>query len=137
MTADGLTKTLDPRVTAGDLGDLTGIGTVAVGADRANDLDAGIGDTVRLRLGDGARTKLRVVALYERSLGLGEFMLTREALAGHVTAGAGAAVLIRTDHRATDSAVRDALAPYSGMRVRPAVADDVRIARPHPARTTP
>ncbi|WP_442815399.1 ABC transporter permease [Streptomyces sp. NBC_01324] len=129
VTADQLSGTLDARVTAGDPARLTGRGTVAVGRDRADELGAGVGDTVRLRLGDGARVRLRVVAVYERSLGLGEFMLPREALAAHVSAPRDRQVLVRSKDGAGDaaSAVRRALAPYAGLDVRPAAADDVRI----------
>ncbi|WP_371630895.1 ABC transporter permease [Streptomyces sp. NBC_00341] len=129
VTADQLSGTLDARVTAGDPARLTGRGTVAVGRDRADELGAGVGDTVRLRLGDGARVRLRVVAVYERSLGLGEFMLPREALAAHVSAPRDRQVLVRSKDGDGDavSAVRRALAPYPGLDVRPATADDVRI----------
>ncbi|OKJ37295.1 FtsX-like permease family protein [Streptomyces sp. CB01580] len=131
VTADRLTGALDPHVTAGDLADLVGRGTIAVGEDRAADLDAGIGDTVELRLGDGTRVAPRVVAVYERSLGLGEFMLPREALAAHTTAPLDRSVLVRTDGSpASADAVRRALAPYPGARVRAATPDDVRIDPP-------
>ncbi|WP_405749882.1 FtsX-like permease family protein [Streptomyces sp. NBC_00012] len=130
VTADQLSGTLDPRVTAGDPADLTGSGTVAVGEDRASDLGVGIGDSVELRLGDGTEVRLRVVALYERALGLGEFMLPREALAGHVSVPRDQQILVRSADGGAASAVRRALAPYPGARVRPATADDVRIAPP-------
>ncbi|MFB6501175.1 MULTISPECIES: FtsX-like permease family protein [unclassified Streptomyces] len=132
VTADGLSGTLDPGVTAGDLAGLRGRDTVAVGEDRAADLDIGTGDTVELRLGDGARVRLRVVALYERALGIGEFMLPRELLAGHVSAPYDQQVLIRSaDGGAVAApALRRALAPYPGARVGAATADDVRIAPP-------
>ncbi|MFG2596401.1 FtsX-like permease family protein [Streptomyces sp. NPDC048462] len=127
VTADQLSGTLDARVTSGDPADLTGRGTVAVGKDRAGELGAGVGDMVRLRLGDGSEVRLRVVAVYERSLGLGEFMLPREALAAHVSAPRDRQILVRSKGGDTASAVRRALAPYEGLRVRAATADDVRI----------
>ncbi|WP_371602582.1 ABC transporter permease [Streptomyces sp. NBC_01220] len=128
VTADQLSGTLDARVTAGDPAALTGRGTVAVGEDRADDLDVGVGDEVALRLGDGTRVRLRVVALYARSLGLGEFILPREALAGHVSAPLDQQILVRSRDGDATSAVRAALAPYEGLDVRTARADDVRIA---------
>ncbi|MEU2128738.1 FtsX-like permease family protein [Streptomyces sp. NPDC018352] len=128
VTADQLSGTLDPRVTAGDPADLTGRGTVAVGEDRASDLGVGVGDSVELRLGDGTEVRLRVVALYERALGLGEFMLPREALAGHVSVPRDQRILVRSADGGAAPAVRRALAAYPGVRVRPATADDVRIA---------
>ncbi|MET7642143.1 ABC transporter permease [Streptomyces sp. NPDC005426] len=127
VTAGRLPGTLDPRVTAGDPARLTGRGTVAVGEDRAGDLGVGVGDTVRLRLGDGTRVRLTVVALYARSLGLGDFLLPREALAGHVSAPRDQQILVRSADGDATSAVRRALAPYKGLAVRPATADDVRI----------
>ncbi|ROQ70494.1 putative ABC transport system permease protein [Streptomyces sp. 840.1] len=127
VTADQLSGTLDARVTSGDPADLTGRDTVAVGRDRAGELGAGVGDLVRLRLGDGTRVRLRVVAVYERSLGLGEFMLPREALAAHVSAPRDRQILVRSKGRDAASALRRALAPYEGLRVRAATADDVRI----------
>ncbi|MFE2931861.1 FtsX-like permease family protein [Streptomyces sp. NPDC059278] len=130
VTADQLAGTLDPHITAGDPADLTGRGTVAVGEDRASDLDLGIGDSVELRLGDGAEVRLRVVALYERALGLGEFMLPRETLAGHASDPRDQLILVRSADGGAAAAVRHALAAYPGAQVRPATADDVRIAPP-------
>ncbi|WP_164493921.1 ABC transporter permease, partial [Streptomyces sp. ADI98-10] len=136
VEARGLSGTLDPRVTAGDLDRLAGRDTVAVGADRAKSLDVGPGDRVALRLGDGTRVEPRVVAVYEHELGLGEFLFPREALAGHVSAARDGAVLIRTGATPGPdpaAAVREALAPYGGgVTVRAATADDVRIAPPVP-----
>ncbi|MFI8437481.1 ABC transporter permease [Streptomyces sp. NPDC079020] len=137
VTASQLSGTLDPQVTAGSLDRLTGRGTVAVGTDRADDLGVGTGDTVELRLGDGTQVKLKVVALYERALGIGEFLLPREALAPHVTTARDQSVLIGTAQgagresrsgAASAADVQRALAPYGGVQVRPATADDIRIA---------
>ncbi|MER6115279.1 ABC transporter permease [Streptomyces sp. NPDC001743] len=127
VTADRWAGTLDARVTAGDLAGLTGRGTVALGEDRADDLDVGVGDEVKLRLGDGTQVRPKVVAIYERSLGLGEFMLPREVLAGHVSAPRDQQILVRSADGDATAAVRRALAPYKGLDVRPATADDVRI----------
>ncbi|MFI7082318.1 FtsX-like permease family protein [Streptomyces anulatus] len=134
VEARGLSGTLDPGVTAGDLDRLTGRDAVAVGADRAKSLDVGPGDRVALRLGDGTRVEPRVVAVYEHELGLGEFLFPREALAGHVSAARDRVVLIRTGGEAgadPAASVREALAPYGGgVTVRAATGDDVAIAPP-------
>ncbi|MEI5035015.1 ABC transporter permease [Streptomyces sp. S1A(2023)] len=134
VEARGLSGTLDPGVTAGDLDRLTGRDAVAVGADRAKSLDVGPGDRVALRLGDGTRVEPRVVAVYEHELGLGEFLFPREALASHVSAARDQAVLIRTGGASgadPAAAVRQALAPYGGgVAVRAATGDDVAIAPP-------
>ncbi len=134
VEARGLSGTLDPGVTAGDLDRLTGRDAVAVGADRAKSLDVGPGDRVALRLGDGTRVEPRIVAVYEHELGLGEFLFPREALAGHVSAARDQVVLIRTGAASgadPAAAVREALAPYGGgVTVRAATGDDVAIAPP-------
>ncbi|MFE7326684.1 FtsX-like permease family protein [Streptomyces sp. NPDC057565] len=132
VTAGELSGTVDPGVASGDLTALTGRSTVAVGRDRADELGVGVGDRVRLRLrlGDGTETGLRVVAVYERALGLGEFMLPREALTGHVSAARDARILVRSEAGSAAASVRRAVAPYAGAQVRAATADDVRIAPP-------
>ncbi|MFH9395567.1 FtsX-like permease family protein [Streptomyces sp. NPDC017413] len=136
VEARGLSGTLDPGVTAGDLDRLTGRDAVAVGADRAKSLDVSPGDRVALRFGDGTRVEPRVVAVYEHELGIGEFLFPREALAGHVSAARDQAVLIRTGTGTASgadpaAAVREALAPYGGgVAVRAATGDDVAIAPP-------
>ncbi|MFJ7063896.1 FtsX-like permease family protein [Streptomyces sp. NPDC101115] len=94
VDAGGLPGTLDPRVVAGDLAGLARTGTVAVGADRAASLGVRPGSTVGLRLGDGTPRTLTVVAVYERSLALGEFLLPRAELAPHMTDPTPARVLL-------------------------------------------
>ncbi|MER6094275.1 FtsX-like permease family protein [Streptomyces sp. NPDC001728] len=97
VDAAGLAGTLDPGVVAGDLEGLARTGTVAVGADMADSLDVRPGSTVALRLGDGTPRTLRVVAVYERSLALGEFLLPAAELAPHMSDPHPARVLVATD----------------------------------------
>ncbi|MFI8768678.1 FtsX-like permease family protein [Streptomyces sp. NPDC053792] len=85
VDAEGLAGTLDPGVVEGDLAGLGRAGTVAVGADMAESLEAKPGSTVELRLGDGTEKRLRVVAVYARSLALGEFLLPKAELAPHMS----------------------------------------------------
>ncbi|MFB7590355.1 FtsX-like permease family protein [Streptomyces sp. NPDC056169] len=99
VDADGLEGTLDPGVVAGDLAGLAGRGTVAVGADTADALDVRPGSTVALRLGDGTEKRLRVVAVYTRSLALGAFLLPKAELAPHMTDPYPARVLAATEDR--------------------------------------
>ncbi|NEC63423.1 ABC transporter permease, partial [Streptomyces sp. SID9727] len=108
VTPGALPATLDPDVTSGSLKDLRE-GTVALGATRADALDAGVGSTVRLRYGDGVSASLRVVAVYERGLALGDFLFAREALARHVTAPLDTRILARTAPDADRAAVREAV----------------------------
>jgi putative ABC transport system permease protein len=86
---------LDLDVRAGRLADLTGA-TVAVGADVARSRDAGLGRTVELVLGDGARVRARVVAVYGRALGLGPVVVSRDLAADHVAVPLPSALLVDT-----------------------------------------
>ncbi|MFJ5827765.1 FtsX-like permease family protein [Streptomyces sp. NPDC093089] len=96
VDAAGLAGTLDPGVVAGDLAGLGRPGTVAVGASTADSLEVKPGSTVELRLGDGTPKRLRVVAVYERSLALGEFLLPKSELAPHMSDPYPARVLAST-----------------------------------------
>ncbi|MYS48515.1 FtsX-like permease family protein, partial [Streptomyces sp. SID6013] len=87
---------LDLGVTDGGLDHLTGA-TVAVSGEAARTRDAGVGKRVRLVLGDGARVEARVVAVYDRGLGFGPVVLSRELAAGHTTTGLDQRILVRTD----------------------------------------
>ena len=78
-----LDEVLDLGVTDGSLADV-GRGTVALDHLLARSLDADLGDTVDLRLGDGTIHEPKVVAIYERGLGLGQVLLPRDLLADHV-----------------------------------------------------
>jgi putative ABC transport system permease protein len=78
----------DPSVLAtpveeGSLSDLRG-DAVALDADEADDLEIGVGSTVTLRLGDGSRAKVTVVALLDDSPSV---VVPADLLAPHTTAG--------------------------------------------------
>ncbi|GAA2065504.1 ABC transporter permease [Streptomyces albiaxialis] len=108
VTPRGLSRTLDPDVTEGRLSGLR-TGTVAVGADRARALGLSPGSTVRLRFGDGVERKLRVTAVYERSLALGDFLLSRAELARHSREPATTRLLVATDSARAAPALSRAL----------------------------
>ncbi|MFG3255212.1 FtsX-like permease family protein [Streptomyces sp. NPDC048172] len=95
VTPHGLSRVLDPDVTGGTLSGLRP-GTVAVGADRARALGLAPGSIVRLRFGDGVERKLRVTAVYARSLALGDFLLSRAELARHTRESATTRILVAT-----------------------------------------
>ncbi|MFE0367006.1 FtsX-like permease family protein [Streptomyces tendae] len=108
---------VDLGVTDGGLDRLTGA-TVAVSAEAARTRDAGIGKRVRLVLGDGARVDARVVAVYDRGLGFGPVVLSRELAAGHTTTGLGQRALVRTDGtRAAGRALAALAADRPGLAV--------------------
>jgi putative ABC transport system permease protein len=96
ILAPGAGDVVDLGVTDGALDRLTGA-TVAVSGEAARTRDAGLGKRVRLVLGDGARVDARVVAVYDRGLGFGPVVLSRELAAGHTTTGLDQRALVRTD----------------------------------------
>ncbi|MER7873259.1 FtsX-like permease family protein [Streptomyces solisilvae] len=122
VTPERLTSTLDPGPRSGDLTRLRP-GTVAVGADRADSLGVRPGSTVTLRFGDGQEARLRVVATYQRSIALGDFLLSRDDLLRHTslpTASGAGRVLVATAPDADRKAVTNALArAVPGARVEP------------------
>lgn len=120
---------LDLDVRDGDLADLTGA-TVAVGSDAARARGVGVGDQVRLTLGDGAEVEARVVAVYDRELGFGSVVLSADLAAGHTTGGLADSLLVRTDgDPATDRALA-ALPGWPGVTVADGGVADHRPAAP-------
>ncbi|AXL89560.1 hypothetical protein C4J65_15615 [Streptomyces sp. CB09001] len=114
---------VDLGVTDGGLDRLTGA-TVAVSAEAARTRDAGLGKRVRLVLGDGARVEARVVAVYDRGLGFGPVVLSRQLAAGHTTTGLDQRALVRTDGTARAGAGLTALAAgRPGLAVASTAAD--------------
>ncbi|MFD5397431.1 FtsX-like permease family protein [Streptomyces sp. NPDC127097] len=127
VTPQALTRTLDPGVREGTVRELRP-GTVAVGADRARSLDLRPGATAHLRFGDGAPARLRVVAVYERSPALGDFLFSRDELLRHGSPPAGARVLVTVAPGGDRAAVAAALAAaVPGARVESSPAP-VRVA---------
>jgi putative ABC transport system permease protein len=66
--------TFDPDVTRGKLSDLAAPGTVAISSDAAFETGRSTGDRVRVRV-DGRETTLRVVAVFDRGLGVGDQLI--------------------------------------------------------------
>lgn len=94
VTGGPIDKVLDLAVASGRLDDLRG-GEIALSTDRAHAIGAKIGDVVRLRLGDGAETRARLVATYERALGFGDAVLPWSTVTGHVNTLAASTALVR------------------------------------------
>ena len=102
---------------AGSLAALHG-DAIALGRQRADAVDAEIGDRVPVTLGDGTRTRATVVAIYTRALGFGDALLAPELAAGHRTSPLLGTILIRTDEPAAVARRLRTLAPrYPGLRV--------------------
>jgi len=109
---------LDPGVRAGSLAALAEPGTVAVSRTHARERGWKTGDRVRGWLGDGTPVNLRIVAVYDRSLGLGDFLLARAALTGHLHEPLDDAVLVRGRSGADlDEALRKVTATTPTVRV--------------------
>ncbi|MEV4017634.1 FtsX-like permease family protein [Nonomuraea angiospora] len=83
VTPGGLDRTMDLDVVAGSLDGL-GDTSAAISRTAAERLDTGLGDRLKLVLGDGTPAEVRVVAIYARGLGFGDLTLSRELVAGHV-----------------------------------------------------
>jgi putative ABC transport system permease protein len=75
---------LDLGVTNGSLDGL-GEDQVALSEDAAAGLDAEVGETVALRLGDGTKEELDLVATYDKSLGFADVVLPWSSVDGHLT----------------------------------------------------
>lgn len=100
---------VDPDVRAGSLADLARPQTVAVSSEAALGGMASVGDAVAVRV-DGVETALTVVAVYERGLGLGDYLVGPGSVPGAVDA----TLLVRTSGDV--AAVRDAVAA-TGLEV--------------------
>ena len=80
-TVDGSTTGLiDVDVTAGSLDDLTGPATIAVSSETLFGTGKDVGDTVDLRFPDSPPVAATIVAVYERGLGFGEYLVDESTL---------------------------------------------------------
>ncbi|MFI9720602.1 ABC transporter permease [Streptomyces sp. NPDC052396] len=89
-------RTLAVRPSRGSLRDLTG-DTIALPERMAHRMGRAIGDTVRLRMGDGAVADVRVVALFPAREGYESALTSVELLARHTTEGLPARILVRAE----------------------------------------
>lgn len=109
-------KTVDAKITKGGLDALTGT-SVALSKDVAG--GARIGSSRTLFLGDGTKISARVVAVYERGLGLGDVLLPRDLVAAHTGSPLDDHVLVRCDGACSPGTVRSldaAVARFTGVR---------------------
>ncbi|WP_244931015.1 ABC transporter permease [Nocardioides sp. W7] len=106
---------LDPDVSSGSLADLATPGTVAVSSDATFDTGFRIGGTVPLRWADGTTSRPRVVAVYERGLGFGDYLVGPATLDQHRAERTVESLLVEASPGALDD-VRTGLA---GLGLRP------------------
>ena len=92
VTGDGVEGTLGLTPTAGRFADLTGT-TVALTTDRADQLHHALGDSVQLKMGDGANVDAKLVALYSGS-GEETLLLPADLVAKHTTTGLASQILV-------------------------------------------
>ncbi|MFE2867826.1 FtsX-like permease family protein [Embleya sp. NPDC059259] len=104
----GSAATLDPGVREGSPAELVG-DAVAVSRDKANAYGWRVGDRVEVTFGDGSPAMLRVVAVYERSLGFADLLLPRESVARHVDDALDEEVLVATAPGPAGAGARAAL----------------------------
>jgi putative ABC transport system permease protein len=114
---------LDPDVVAGSLGALAGARAIAVSQDAAFG-SASLGDPVDVRVGD-SQVRYRIVAVYARGLGLGDYLVGAGAADRPTASGAASTLLVRVD--GDGARARRELAG-AGLRVLdvPAYAREVR-----------
>ncbi|MGW2030186.1 ABC transporter permease [Streptomyces sp. NPDC001811] len=127
VTPAGLTRTWDPKVTAGSL-DRLGPGTVAVSELAADQQHLTPGSTLKLTLGDGTPATLTVAAVYARGLGFGDLTLAHDLVARHVDNPLASSVLVRTSR--TQKQLATTLREFPGVRIlSPAAADALQADR--------
>jgi putative ABC transport system permease protein len=90
VTPQNLSQTLDVGVRSGSMNNLRG-DTVAV----SDSTGMRLGETLRVRLGDGTPVSLRVAATYSRGLGLGDLIMPLGLVAAHVDDPLDDEVLVR------------------------------------------
>lgn len=105
----GADPSLAPPVTGGSFRKLRGHSVVL-----PDKIDADVGDTITMRLGDRASVQLRVVGLVAAEPGYELIYLPVDLLAPHTTNGLPTQVLVRTDDPAALAALADR---YPGVAV--------------------
>ncbi|MGW6021902.1 FtsX-like permease family protein [Streptomyces sp. NPDC055099] len=127
VSTAGLTRTWDPDVTAGSLRGF-GKGSVAVSELAADQLGLRPGSSLKLTLGDGTKTRLKVSAVYARGLGFGDLTMAHDLVARHVDNPLAATVLIKSDR--TQEQLAASVAKFPGLRVlAPAAVDNLQAER--------
>ncbi|MEH6377979.1 ABC transporter permease [Streptomyces sp. KLMMK] len=94
VSAEGVGQTLAVEASAGSLDGLRG-DAVALPETVAHRMHRTVGDTITLRLGDGARADVRIVALFKGREGFDTALTSAELLAPHTTAGLPSQLLVR------------------------------------------
>ncbi|WP_250029327.1 FtsX-like permease family protein [Paractinoplanes maris] len=96
----------DPGVTDGSLAALSAPDTVAISSDAASLLGFGMGDSLTVRY-DGAEHRLEVVAVYERGLGVGGYLMAPETATSLGSDATPSTLLVTTTDDATTAQTAD------------------------------
>ncbi|MGW0531353.1 FtsX-like permease family protein [Streptomyces sp. NPDC003032] len=125
-----LTDALDLHVREGSLKGLTDGTAVAVSQEQAKEYGWRVGDSVRMRLPDGTRTKLRIGARYDRSLGFADLLVPSRVLRAHTPDPLLDAVYVKAERGGGQRALSQELAELTGTwpMARAADRDAVRAA---------
>jgi putative ABC transport system permease protein len=118
-------QVLDLGVREGDLADLRGADTVALGTRHADAKGKHVGDRIKFWLGDGTPMEARVVAVYDNAFGFGDFLVPRETAVAHSTVGAFDKVYVTAAPGADRAALAAALAHEGHVLDRDAYLDEV------------
>lgn len=114
------TSVIASSVTSGSLDDLTG-DTAALPEDIADDLLVSVGDQITIRLGDGTKADVEVVALLDSPGNYPNLVLPASLVLPHTTAELAGQILVRAkpgqDPDALASALRNKLSSWPGVEV--------------------
>lgn len=106
VPADVPRSVFDPGVTDGSLAALSTPNTVAVSSDTASQIGLGTGDSLAVRY-DGAEHALEVVAVYERGLGVGGYLIAPDTATSLGSDATPSTLLVTTTDDATTAQTAD------------------------------
>ncbi|WP_436771749.1 FtsX-like permease family protein [Yinghuangia sp. YIM S09857] len=118
-------QVMELGVREGDLSDLRGADTVALGSRHADAKNKHVGDSIKYWLGDGTPMNARVVAVYDNAFGFGDFLMPRDVAAAHSTVGTFDKVYVTTGPGADKAALAAALEREGHVLDRGAYLDEV------------
>lgn len=108
MPADVPPSVFDPDVTDGSLAALSAPDTVAISSDVASLLGFGTGDSLAVRY-DGVEHALEVVAVYERGLGVGGYLIAPDTATSLGSDATPSTLLVTTTDDATSAQTAERL----------------------------
>lgn len=82
VVAGSTSGLIDAGVTAGSLDDLAGPAAIAVSGESLFATGKGVGDTVELRFDAGTAAERTIVAVYDRGLGFGDYIVDESSVPG-------------------------------------------------------